>query len=300
MKAKRIVAALLAVSMIGSIAGCSKVKSADIDTFVDACEEMDVEQIEPDEFEDVDPDEYTEGFYVLMDEDDLEDVDPMVWAMLRIYGLNFGIDEDDIEELAIVLKTNDMTESATSFESAEDIEDLDIDAFFATQITLSEPVDIEDMTDELDDMLDNFHLDIDELSSDEFRSSKNALRFTIRVDLSELAQAFLDSDVYEDLEDTMDSEFVEQLEKITGEIVFGLYAENENVVMIFGVSVNNDHSENTTEFTDALGFPSLEDLPSNEAVVEAVIDRIESYASLVGSYVSRAAAAAEEYEYYGF
>ena len=53
MKLKRVVALMLAASMLAAVAGCSKVKKITHDDFVNACDKMGAEEVDYDDSNDV-------------------------------------------------------------------------------------------------------------------------------------------------------------------------------------------------------------------------------------------------------
>ena len=303
MKTKKVMALLLTAAMMASFAGCAKVKSADMDTFINACEESDADEVDADDLSGIDVDDLFHGFYCVMDEDDIEDLPTEALMMLKLYDLDLDIDPEDIDQMAIYARYSDLPNSIDDVEEYEDLCEVDFDFVGAAQITLLEPANMDDMVDAVDDLLDHIHLEHEDLSNDEFKTSKNGLQLMLRIDIADLAAALADSDAYDIIMDTADEDDASQigdvLDEITGEVVLGVYIENENIVIIVGGCLNADYSNNVEEMIEYLNLPNPEDVPSNQAVIDAIIDYVDDYASILNSYVS-AYDDDNDYDYYGF
>ena len=107
MKMKKLVASVLALSFMAGVAGCSKVKSITGEEAVNVLEELGYEEIDADEMEDIDdPDDslISDGFYVVMDRDYIEDKVAEVEPYIRMTGMDIGIDIDNVEEATVFLR----------------------------------------------------------------------------------------------------------------------------------------------------------------------------------------------------
>ncbi len=290
MKFKKAAALLLAVSMAASFAGCSKVKSADMDTFIDACDEFDADEVVLDNFYDISPEDYEYGFYCVLDEDDIEELPTELLMMLKIYDLDLDLDFEDMERLAFIVSYDDLPNTIENVEEVEDILDVQTDLFGALQITLQEPANIDDMVDAIDDLLDHVHLEHEDLSSDEFKTTKNGLQMLLRIDIADYAAAFAESDAYDFIMDQADSDDADQLDdvldEITGEVVLGIYIENENIVIVLGGAINEDNCVSVENFVGSLDLPNPSDMDSNQALIDSIIDMADDYASIYTSMMN--------------
>ncbi len=288
MKMKKIMAAVLAVSVMASVAGCAKVKKITLDDFVAACEKMGAEEIDPDE-SGVDSDDYADGIYTIMDHDYIEDHadDFTMSSELSMLGssapdVDSIIDADDIDQMALFVKLDENTDDVSD---PEDFSDLDINGVAAVHITLTEADMAEEIMGNIADLLDDLDIDVEELDSNEYYVGKNEGYLKFNISAEDLAASFAESETAGYLE-MLDVDVEEITEGITGSISVATYINGENMVVIIGGAVNND-PEYLDEFCGNLGIPTPSSLSSNTMIAEAICDYVDD---TIGSMLSSFAA----------
>ena len=293
MKFKKIVSVVLAMSMMAAFAGCSKVKSISGEDFVKACENMGAEEVDPEDSNDVDEDDYENGVYMILDQDYIEEHMSDADTSAGMYGIDTPdfsavINTDDIEEMTVFVKAD---QNIDHINSADDIEDLEMDAVAAVQITLSEDDLAEDIMANLADSIDEYlGIDVEDLSSNEYYTGKNQGYLKVHVDAEDIVAAFLDSDIYDLIsafsEDS--DEIEEQLESMTGGVSTAFYINGENIVILIGVNVTEDNAL-LSDFCSELGVADPSKLPSNPEVAEGIINYVDdTFGSLISTYSSYA------------
>lgn len=300
MKCKKIVSAVLALSMAAAFAGCSKVKSISGEDFVNACDKIGAEEVDPDSANDYDDSDYEDGMYMVLDSDYIEEhlSSDSLSGGLGMYGsmlpdVDSVIEAENIEEMTVYVKMNQNVEDISD---EDDIEDLVIDAVVAVQITLNDAEMVQDVMDGLADSLDdNLDINVEDLGSDEYYSGKNEGYLKVNVDVQDVVNAFYESDLYDILSsmssDTADIE--DALGALTGNVSTAFYISGENVVIVIGGNINSDNA-NISEFCSELGVQNPSDLSSNPAVAQAIIDYVDD---TFGSMLSGLAAMSSSYEY---
>ena len=289
MKMKKLVASVLALSFMAGVAGCSKVKSITGEEAVNVLEELGYEEIDADEMEDIDdPDDslISDGFYVVMDRDYIEDKVAEVEPYIRMTGMDIGIDIDNVEEATVFLRCEGI-DDADDMEEPGDLEDIEINLFGGAQITLDEYDQdvLDDIEDGLDDLLRKINVDIDDLSQDEYKLNKNSLYLRLHVSVEDFIEVLMESDFYDALletspDDDEAEELEEALQNITGDISLAVYVSDGNILFIIGASLNCEPSF-INEFCREAGVDDPTDIPSSEAVTEALIDTLDDYAALL-------------------
>lgn len=300
MKMKKAVASVLALSLMAGVAGCSKVKSITGEEAVNALEELGYEEVDQDEMEDVtDPDDdyFRDGIYVVLDHDTIEDKYTDIMPYIRMTGLDIGIDIDNVEEATIFVRFEGVDE-LEDMEEPSDLENVELNMFGGAQITLDEYDQdvLDDIADGLDDLLRKINVDIDDLSDDEYKLSKNSLFLKVHVSVQDFAAALLESDFYDALIETApNDDEVEQLDEalqnITGDISVAVYVSDGNILFVLGGSVNGEPTF-LSDFCSEARVADPTDMPSSEAVTEAIIDTLDDYAALF--------TARSDYSLYGF
>ena len=297
MKAKKIMAVLLAVSVIGSVAGCAKVKKISEEDFISACESMGAEEVDPEDDE-PDSDALEDGVYMIMDHDYLEEhEDDFTSALSSSVGM-YGVDVpdadaileiDDVEEIVVFAK---MDENIDDISDSEDISDLDVDAVVGMHITLTDADKVEDIMNGLSDTLDEMGVNVEDLSSDEYYVGKNEgyLRFNIAAE--DLIASFVDSDTAAYLA-LLDADIEEYLDGMTGDIAVATYINGEDMVIVFGAAVNNT-VEYLDEFCGYLKIDTPSKLDSNTTIAQAICDYIDD---TIGKMLSGFSAMAQSYDY---
>lgn len=278
MRGKKVLAALLAGSFLFSVAGCSKITSVNIDDFENAWAEADADEMSFEELDELDSgsmeSQLEDGFYYRFEPGDLQ-YSNMVFPLLKMYHLDLNLDMDYIEEICMGAKV-DSNLFDLDLESPSELEDLTLDGVAGIQITLEDPVDIDEFADGIEDMLDTVDVDVEELSSSEYRQTKNGLSLILRVSLQELAQNALDAGLIDAASARATSseeagELEEALENLEGDVYLYVVAQDVNIVILAGLSVN-EPTEVLSAFTGAFGFTDPEDVDPNTAVAEAIAD----------------------------
>ena len=293
MKMKKMVAMILAVSVMGSVAGCSSVKSASADDFIDSCDSLGFDEVDVDDWSGLDDDALADGIYCVMDRDYIEDeITDEVWSFLKLYDCDLNLDRDDIEQIALMVQFDESVFDDVVHPS--DIEDIETSFIGGVQITLSDydADTYEGIMDAADDILDKIHVDVDDLSSSEYRLTKNGGFILLNVNIEDFVDAFVESDIFELLEDHAEDDddvedFLEILDELTGCLSFGLYARDENVVVVLSLSLNQA-PEQLNDLCSDLKLTDPSRLPSNQDAIDGIIDALDDS---LGLYLNRAASA---------
>jgi hypothetical protein len=295
MKLRKAVALLLTVSVVGSVAGCSKVKKVTQEDFISACEAMGAEEVDPDDFSTLDDSDYGDGVYSILDHDYIEenltsDTEDLSTNTMGMTAPDFTeiIDPDDIEEMvAFVLEEQNVSD----VEDVGDVEDVDVNAVVACHMTLSSADMTEELMGNLADFLDEYDIDVEELSSNEYYVGKNEAYLMVNVDAEMLKSAFLESDTYDLLTQFSEEDIESAIEGLSGSVCVGFYINGENAVLVIGAFVNNE-PDSLSDFVSDLGLTDPSTLPSNEMVAEAIIGYVDDtvgtmlsmFASMMAAY----------------
>ena len=291
MKMKKAVAAVLALSLAAGAAGCSKVRSVSGEDIVNVCDDMDFEEFDPDDNNDFDEDSLEDGFYFVMDQDYIEEnLQGYASAAIRMSGLDLGIDFENIEEATVFGRV--VIDGEDDVEDPEDLEDVEADALVGVQITLEEYDDdtFDDIADGIDDLLRKIGVDIDDLSSSEFKQNKDSLYLKINVGVAEFMEAFLDSEMWEAITDNADEDDeVEEVEEafraLTGSVGVEIFVADGNILIVAAGSLNCE-PEIADEFCSAIHVDNPGRLPNCQVVIDGIIEEIDDYADMVGGYYS--------------
>ena len=292
MKFKKVIALMIAASMVAAVAGCSKVKKITAEDFADACEKIGAEEVDYDDMSDVDASDREDGVYCVLDSDDIEDMyeqyeNSSSAGSLGMVGMSMPdassfIDADDMENMTVLIKMDD---NIDDINDPEDIEDLDVNMLVGIHVTLTAADMAEDIMDNMADSLDDMDIDVEDLSSDEYYVGKNEAYLRFNVSAEDLIAAFLESETCGYLDD-MDIDVEDYVEGLTGDLCIATYINGENMVVVIGASVNNA-TEFLDEFCGDLGISSPSSLDSNTMVAEAICDYIDN---TVGAMLSAFAA----------
>lgn len=298
MKLKRVVALMLAASMLAAVAGCSKVKKVTGADFVAACEKMGAEEVDYEDMNEVEESDLEDGVYSVLDSDDIADLyedyeSSSSSSSMSTYSISAPdvesiVDADDLEEMTVFAK---MDQNFDDISDPDDIENLDVNGVVGIQMTLTDSDMVEDFMDGIADSLDEYGIDVEALSSDEYYVGKNEAYLRISVSAEDLVAAFLDSETYGYLE-MMDLDIEDALGSLTGDLAVATYINGENVVVLIGMGINNT-TEYLDEFCGDLGLSSPSKLPSNPEIAESICDTIDD---TLGSMLSSFAALAS-YDY---
>ncbi len=302
MKMKKIAALMLACCVLASVAGCSKVKPVTAEEVADACDELGFEECDPDEV-DIDDADMEDGIYFVMDRDFIEEGFANAGPYLRASGIDMGIDFDNIEEVTVFARWD-----AGDFDDVEDPEDLaDVrfDAVAGLQITLDEYDQdvLYDISDGVDDLLRKIDVDIEDLSSSEYKLNKDSMFLKLHVDGEAFIAAFLESEFYDALMDSANGndqaeEFADVLEELTGDISVAIYVADGNILIVGGASLNGT-ADYIDEFCSTIGVDDPTDLPSSQVVIDGLIETMDDYADLFRSSYSYDDLD-EDFEYFEF
>lgn len=289
MKMKKAAAVVLALSMAVSVAGCSKVRSVTSEEVIDACDEMGFDEFEEDDMNGFHESSFEDGFFYRVDSDTLEEATTNITPVLRMSGLDLGIDIDNIDEM-LLFGRGEGLDDFDNMEEPGDLDDVETEIFVGAQITLDEfDQDVlDDIADGLDDLLRKAGIDIDDLSSSEYRLNRDSLFLKIHVDFEELAPAFLESEFCDAVldqapDDDEADEFVEAVENMTGHGSIAVYVADGNILVIADVAVNCEPAI-LREFADAVNVDDPSKLPNSDVAVEAIIETLDDYANMFREY----------------
>lgn len=291
MKKRKLVAVILALSVAASVSGCSKVSSVSGEEVIDACEELDYDEIELDDnLRGFDPDAMEGGFYFSLEGDKLDQIELYVSPYLRMTGLDLGLDFDNIDEI-IVFGNAEGMDDFDDMDRPGDLEDVEAEFLAGLQITLDEYDRdvVNDIADGIDDMLRKANIDVDDLRSSEYRLTADSLFLKLHVDFEELAPAFLESEICEVLLDNAPNddeadEFTEAVANMTGHGSIAIYVADGNVFIIADVAVNCLPSL-LREFAAEVDVDDPSKLPSSDVAIEGLIESLDDYSD---AYMRRA------------
>lgn len=294
MKLKRVVALMLAASMLAAVAGCSKVKKVTGADFVAACEKIGAGEVDYEGMNEVEESDLEDGVYCVLDSDDIEDLyedyessssSSSMGMSVSVPDVESIVDADDLEEMTVFAK---MDQNMDDISDPDDIENLDVNGVVGIQMTLTDSDMVEDFMDGIADSLDEYGIDVEDLSSDEYYVGKNEAYLRISVSAEDLVAAFLESDTYGYLE-MMDLDIEDALGSLTGDLAVATYINGENVVVLIGMGINNT-TEYLDEFCGDLGLSSPSKLPSNPEIAESICDTIDdTLGSMLSSFAALAA-----------
>ena len=288
MQKRRILAALLAGTFVFSMTGCKKIESVTSEEFENAWENTDADEMSFDELGELSEEDFEaqlyDGFYYTFEPDDIEYF-PMIIPTLKSANLDLNLDSDDIEQVSVGARVFLDPEDADLFDM-ESLDDLSFSSVAGIQITLNDSVDLDELEDGIDDLLNSIDINIEDLSSSEYRRTKNGLSLALRVSVTDLSQSILDSDFIDLMHDNNipEADDVEDMieDLHDGEIILYIIASDENILILGGASVNFPVNL-LIELTDELGLTDPYDLTPNtdipNALVEMYVDRMDAYAS---------------------
>lgn len=290
MKAKKIMAVLLAVSVIGSVAGCAKVKKITADDFIAACEKLGAEEKDYDDATAADESDFEDGIYTVLDSDQVAEfysqTENSSAGMMGVSAPDFNsiIEADDIEQMVVLIRAE---QNFDSISEADDLADLDVDAVVAIHVTLTGADMVEDIMDGLVENLDDIDIDVENLSSDEYYVGKNEGYLRCNISAEDLIAAYNDSDIAGYLE-AMDAGVGDSLEGLTGNVSVATYINGENMVVLVGAAVNNT-TVSLDDFCGYIGLQSPSKLDSNAEVAQSIMDYIDdTVGALIGAFASYA------------
>ncbi|MCR5593420.1 MAG: hypothetical protein K6F79_06715 [Saccharofermentans sp.] len=305
MKYKKIISIMLAASVISLAAGCSNYRTVTHDDFMETCDQLGAQEVEIENY-DFTAEDFEDGLLISFDEDDIEEYGYYFRMVLSMSKIGLGIDVDDIENISIYGRVDPGVSYWKGFFSDDfdfeevDFSDYESDGVVALQITLSEEYEVDDLMDGIDDLFAQIGIDTDDLSKKEWNYNNDNGYLRLHVDISELTEAFLESDAFEIIQELdEDRDYEEMIEGRTGDIGIEFEVSPNNVFVLLGVNVNHE-PDRLNELCDSLRLSNPLNLPSNGDAVESVINSVDRYAGIfdrtMNSYLDRAREAAEEFE----
>ena len=276
MKRAKIISCLVAASMVlGLLAGCGKTSKVTTEQFEKACEKLGCDEFDSED--NPDADDIEDGIYIIMDEDDIEDNEDQINESLGLIGFDDVVEADDIKSFGVFTKGNGLSDFENiGYNGLDDIEDLEFDFAVALQATLNDDDKCEDIMDFVEDLLDDYDLDVDDLRADEYYRSKTEGYLRVNIDIETLAEIALDNDDLMDLLDGLgsDSDAIKDLlGNISGNICVTLEVNGDSLILAIGVGFNTE-SETVSDFCKAVGIEDPSKLKTNEEFVESIVDSI--------------------------
>ena len=285
MKKVKVLACVLTAAMAaGVFAGCSKTTTITTAKFQSACEKLKLEEFDIEDSASPDYDDLEDGIYVVADEDYIEDNPAEIESFLGDLGLGDVIDADDVTSLAFAAKCSG-AEDLAELDDFEDLPDQQVDGAFALQMTLADDY-VGDVMDFVEDMLDQYDIDVKDLSNKEYYCGKKDGYFRFHVDVALLSKIILENedimDMVEVLYDTDD--FEEVLSQLKGDAAISFEINGNNIFIIAGVGLNTKAS-NLNSFSKAFGAAANPiSVPANKSVLEQVVeDTVDNYGGLLGA-----------------
>ncbi len=302
MKRIKIISCIVTAAMVlGLAAGCSKTKKVTTESVEKACEALDYEEYDVDDLEDgqLEPGDVDDGFYVIIDEDAIEDMADENESSLSSIGLDEVIEADDVESAALFMKSTGLEDFQDNVDGLQDIENLgdaEFDLIIGMQATLKDDDKVEDIMDYLEDMLDEYDLDVDDLTAQEYYRSKTEGYLKFNIDIQELWAIAQENDDLMDLleEADMEDQIEDLFDSVSGNICVSYQISGNNLIVVIGAAFNSK-GDSLNDMCNKLGIDNPSKLKTNEVFAEGIID---SLMTNVAKYMSYAYAA--EAEYNGF
>lgn len=289
MKKIKVLACVLTAAMVaGLFAGCSKTTTITTEKFAKACEKLKLEEFDLEDSASPDYDDLEDGLYAVADEDYVEDNPEEIESLLNDLGIGEVIDSDDVTSFAFAAKCSG-AEDFSELSDPEDLPDQVVDGAFALQITLADDY-VGDAMEFVEDMLDQYDIDVKDLSNKEYYAGKKDGYLRFHVDVAAVSKILLEN---EDLMDMMDTiydadDFEEIVSQLKGDLAVSLEINGNNIFIIAGVGFNTKAS-NLNAFSKAFGAATNPvSVPANKNVVQQLIeDAVDNYGGLLsgaGSY----------------
>lgn len=302
MKRIKIISCIITAAMVlGLAAGCSKTKKVTTENVEKACEALDYEEYDVDDLQDakLEGGDVDDGFYVIIDEDAIEDMADENESSLSSIGLDEVLEADDVESAALFMKSTGLEDFQDDVDGLQDIENLgdaEFDLIIGMQATLKDDDKVEDIMDYLEDMLDEYDLDVDDLTAQEYYRSKTEGYLKFNIDIQDLWEIAQENDDLMDLleEADMEDQFEDLFDSISGNICVSYQISGNNLIVVIGAAFNSK-GDSLNDMCSKLGIDNPSKLKTNEAFAEGIIDSLMSYAAKYMSY-----AYAAEAEYNGF
>ena len=302
MKRIKIISCIVTAAMVlGLAAGCSKTKKVTTESVEKACEALDYEEYDVGDLEDgqLEPGDIDDGIYVVIDGDDIEDLADENEASVSSIGLDEVLEADDVESAALFIKGDGLEDFADDVDGLQDIENLadaEFELIIGMQATLKDDDKVEDIMDYLEDMLDEYDLDVDDLTAQEYYRSKTEGYLKFNIDIQELWAIAQENDDLMDLleEADMEDQIEDLFDSVSGNICVSYQISGNNLIVVIGAAFNSK-GDSLNDMCSKLGIDNPSKLKTNEVFAEGIID---SLISNVAKYMSYSYAA--EAEYNGF
>lgn len=302
MKKIKIISCIVTAAMVlGLAAGCSKTKKVTTENVEKACEALDYEEYDVDDLQNAELDggDVDDGFYVIIDEDAIEDMADENESSLSSIGLDEVLEADDVESAAVFMKSTGLEDFQDDVDGLQDIENLgdaEFDLVIGMQATLKDDDKVEDVMDYLEDMLDEYDLDVDDLTAQEYYRSKTDGYLKFNIDIQDLWEIAQENDDLMDLleEADMEDQIEDLFDSNSGNICVSYQISGNNLIVVIGAAFNSK-GDSLNDMCSKLGIDNPSKLKTNEAFAEGIIDSLMSYAAKYMSY-----AYAAEAEYNGF
>lgn len=302
MKRIKIISCIVTAAMVlGLAAGCSKTKKVTTESVEKACEALDYEEYDVGDLEDgqLEPGDIDDGIYVVIDGDDIEDLADENEASVSSIGLDEVLEADDVESAALFIKGDGLEDFADDVDGLQDIENLadaEFELIIGMQATLKDDDKVEDIMDYLEDMLDEYDLDVDDLTAQEYYRSKTEGYLKFNIDIQELWAIAQENDDLMDLleEADMEDQIEDLFDSVSGNICVSYQISGNNLIVVIGAAFNSK-GDSLNDMCSKLGIDNPSKLKTNEVFAEGIID---SLMTNVAKYMSYAYAA--EAEYNGF
>lgn len=300
MKRIKIISCIVTAAMVlGLAAGCSKTKKVTTESVEKACEALDYEEYDVDDLQDaqLDGGDVDDGFYVIIDEDAIEDMADENESSLSSIGLDEVLEADDVESAAVFMKSTGLEDFQDDVDGLQDIENLgdaEFDLVIGMQATLKDDDKVEDIMDYLEDMLDEYDLDVDDLTAQEYYRSKTEGYLKFNIDIQELWAIAQENDDLMDLleEADMEDQFEDLFDSISGNICVSYQISGNNLIVVIGAAFNSK-GDSLNDMCSKLGIENPSKLKTNEVFAEGIID---SLMSNVAKYMSYAYSAEASYD----
>ena len=291
MKRIKIISCIVTAAMVlGLAAGCSKTKKVTTESVEKACEALDYEEYDVDDLQDaqLDGGDVDDGFYVIIDEDAIEDMADENESSLSSIGLDEVLEADDVESAAVFMKSTGLEDFQDNVDGLQDIENLgdaEFDLVIGMQATLKDDDKVEDIMDYLEDMLDEYDLDVDDLTAQEYYRSKTEGYLKFNIDIQDLWEIAQENDDLMDLleEADMEDQFEDLFDSISGNICVSYQISGNNLIVVIGAAFNSK-GDSLNDMCSKLGIDNPSKLKTNQDFAESIVESIMDYAMKYMSY----------------
>ena len=291
MKRIKIISCIVTAAMVlGLAAGCSKTKKVTTENVEKACEALDYEEYDVDDLQNakLEGGDVDDGFYVIIDEDAIEDMADENESSLSSIGLDEVIEADDVESAALFMKSTGLEDFQDDVDGLQDIENLgdaEFDLIIGMQATLKDDDKVEDIMDYLEDMLDEYDLDVDDLTAQEYYRSKTEGYLKFNIDIQDLWEIAQENDDLMDLleEADMEDQIEDLFDSVSGNICVSYQISGNNLIVVIGAAFNSK-GDSLNDMCSKLGIDNPSKLKTNQDFAEGIVESIMDYAMKYMSY----------------